>query len=355
MCALDISNFDDRAAPPDPVYLEALQSRFNSIGLEHPLPAMLFRREAEFLPREGSNPPPLKAWKRANPNQAFILLDPITLVQMEVKLPPLPIVLVELQAATNNRDVTVDQIGELIAKDPALTAWILKIVNSPFFGFTSKIDTVTRAVMLLGIQHIQTLAIGGMLNTLMVRMPEDILDINAFWRHSVAVGIIAREIWKGMRKPEPERLFVAGLLHDCGILAMAYVAPKTFSAVESRASALNMPLYMVEKDLLNFDHPRLGGMLLHRWNMPLPLIMAILHHHEPENPQRHLEAAVVHVADIIAFALEGVKTPVAIPPLDFQAYDALGLGNGQMEEIFATAETWLDALFGSAPKPAAKS
>ncbi len=345
MCAFTAAPQDKNCPLPDPAYLAVLEKRFQLAGLEHPLYQCLFNQAVKRLPPEGTNPPPLRGLAVDNSQEPpLITLDPVNLVQMEVKLPPLPTVLAELQALTSNRNSSASDVATVIARDPALTAWILKLVNSPFFGFSVKVDTVTRAVTLVGMQQIHALAIGGMLNTLMVRIPQNILDIDTFWRHSIATGIAAQLIWKTINRPESERLFVAGLLHDCGMLALAYAAPKTFTTVECRLRVANQPRHVMEQSLLGFDHPRLGGMLLHRWNMPLPLVMAILHHHEVETPQRHPEAAVVHIADLIAFAILGADTHDAMPPISNAAWDFLGLGLGQVEQIFQETSQKFGAL-----------
>ena len=108
---------------------------------------------------------------------------------------------------------------------------MLKLVNSPFFGFSIKVDTVTRAVTLLGVDQIKNLAVGGMLQNMMVRLPNNTLNLDDFWRHSIATALAAQSIWKIMGREDSERLFVAGLLHDCGILALAYTSPDVTHAL----------------------------------------------------------------------------------------------------------------------------
>lgn len=309
---------------PHPRDLEALRKRFAMTDLQHPAVATLFNYVLERLPREG-DPEPYHKQTRLSTSQEVIPLDPINLVQMEVRLPPLPAVLGELQEVSNKPYVSSANVAEVVVKDVSLTAWLLKLVNSPFFGFSVKVDTVTRAVTLLGIDQFKTLAMGSMINSLMEKLPEGVIDVEEFWRHSIATALAAQAIWKLLKKDESERLFVAGLLHDCGILALAYAAPKTFAALNQALLNEVKSRHVIEQELLDFDHARLGGMLLHRWNMPLPLVMAVLRHHHVEAPERYLEAAVVHLADVIAFAISGKREEELVPPLDPVVWESLGL------------------------------
>lgn len=327
-------------ALPNPRDLEALRRRFAMTDLKHPAVATLFNYVLERLPREGE-PEPYHKKSRLSTSQEVIPLDPINLVQMEVRLPPLPAVLGELQEVAGKPYVSSANVAEVVVKDISLTAWLLKLVNSPFFGFSVKVDTVTRAVTLLGIDQFKTLAMGSMINSLMEKLPEGVIDVEEFWRHSIATALAGQIIWKLMKKDESERLFVAGLLHDCGILALAYAAPKTFAAMNQAVLNDPKPRHLLEQELLDFDHARLGGMLLHRWNMPLPLVMAVLRHHHVEAPERYLEAAVIHLADIVAFAAAGRREEELVPDLDPLVWESLGLSPAN---LLFVADSVMDKL-----------
>ncbi|MDL2285390.1 HDOD domain-containing protein [Desulfovibrio sp. OttesenSCG-928-F07] len=313
------------SALPNTSDLEALRKRFAMTDLSNPAIAVLFNYVLERLPKEGEAGETHHIKAKPFATDEIIPLDPINIVQMEVRLPPMPAVLGELQEVTAKPYVSSAEVGEVVAKDPSLTAWLLKLVNSPFFGFSVKVDTVSRAVTLLGLEQFKTLAMGSMLNSLASQLPAGIINLDSFWRHSIATALAAQTIWKVLKREEPERLFVAGLLHDCGLLALAYAAPKTFSGLTQAIERSDKPRYQAEQELLDFDHARLGGMLLHRWNMPLPLVMAVLRHHQVESPERYMEAAVVHLADVIAFAVAGRSEKDIVPPLDPAVWRSLGL------------------------------
>lgn len=302
----------------------------------------LYSLAQQWLLMDGYMPPP------GNPDSASVTvppLDPLDVVQLEVRLPPLPAVMIELQSVLQRRNFSADQVSSVIAKDPGLTVWLLKLVNSPYYGFSAKVSTISRAVALVGTRQIQTLAVGGALNSLAVLLPKGLLNMELFWRHSVAVGIVAQEIWRLSGRTEGEQMFVSGLLHDCGKLALAYAAPQVTSALNKSYAYSSGPSYAIEKSLLDFDHARLGGMLLHRWNMPLPLVIAVLRHHHVDEPGRYPEAAVVHVADTMVTALGITDKPSPpVAPLSLDAWNVLGIPPQALEQAAETLRTKLDDI-----------
>lgn len=319
------------------------EHRFRFAGRGHPAVDAIFSLAEEWMPRGtfSYSPPPAPKARESFPTQ----VDPVDIVQMEVRLPPLPAVLMELQEVIHRRNTSSDQIADVISKDPGLAAWLLRLVNSPYYGFSAKVATISRAVALVGTRQIQTLALGGALNTLAVLMPKGLIDMERFWRHSLAVAIAAQEIWKLTGRPEAEQLFVAGLLHDCGKLAMVYAAPKLVAGMHAAPEFTSKPDFLAEQDFLGFDHARLGGMLLHRWNMPLPLVMAVLRHHEVEDPVRYPEAAATHLAETLVTGLGIAIHPGSfVPPLSHEAWNVLGLVPQKLHFVTEMLHSKLDSM-----------
>lgn len=317
--------------------------RFRFTERENPVVETLYSIAEQWLLQDGCSPPSPAAASLGG--LAIPALDPLDVVQLEVRLPPLPAVMLELQDVLQRRNFSAEQIAAVIAKDPGLTVWLLKLVNSPYYGFAAKVSTISRAVALVGTRQIQTLAVGGALNSLAVLLPKGLLNMELFWRHCVAVGIVAQEIWRLSGRTEGEQLFVSGILHDCGKLALAYAAPQVTAALNKSYGYDSNPSYVVEKKLLDFDHARLGGMLLHRWNMPLPLVIAVLRHHQVDEPARYPEAAVVHVADILVTALGITDKPLPpVPPLSMDAWNVLGLAPQALRQAAETLRSKLDDI-----------
>lgn len=316
--------------------------RFRFTERGNPVVEMVYSLAQQWSLENGYTAPPESSLEAA-PEIAPV--DPLDIVQLEVRLPPLPAVMLELQDVLQRRNFSADQVAAVIAKDPGLTAWILKLVNSPYYGFAAKVSTISRAVALVGTRQIQTLAIGGALNSLAVLLPKGLLNMELFWRHSVAVGVVSQEIWKLAGRKDGEQLFVSGILHDCGQLALAYAAPQVMTALNKTYGYSASPNYVMEKALIDFDHARLGGMLLHRWNMPLPLVIAVLRHHQVDEPSRYPEAAVVHIADILVTALGITTRPMPpVPPLSMEAWNVLGIAPKALADATTSLKSKLDDI-----------
>lgn len=243
-------------------------------------------------------------------------LDIAFLLHDDPQLPPMPQVLEELRKITADERVSVEAIGEVILKDSGLSAFLLRLVNSPFYGFSSKVDTVSRAVGLIGIKPLYSLALGFIFSEIIARAPKNMPGLDGLWRHSVAVGIAAQTIWEIQEgQADSERLFVAGLLHDVGKLVLMCTGGEQARILygQTEAGAITHDL---EEKVLGFSHAKLGGLLLKKWNMPAPLISAVHWHHNPYHAAHYKEPAVIHLADMLANGLGlGVRPGSPVPAL----------------------------------------
>lgn len=339
---MDSATPDQTKTPLQPTEKDTafFDHRFRLTQRGTPVVEMLYSLAEEWLLENNYRMPPAAPAERA---PAVAKLDPMDVVQLEVRLPPLPAVMLELQDVLRRPNFSADDVSKVIAKDPGLTVWLLKLVNSPYYGFTARVSTISRAVALVGTKQIQSLAISGALNSLAVLLPKGLISMEMFWRHSLAVGIASQELWRLSGRLESEQLFVSGILHDCGKLALAYAAPQAVAFLAQNYSVHSEPTHCMEKKLLDFDHARLGGMLLHRWNMPLSLVITVLRHHQVEEPTRYPEAAAVHVADALVTALGITPIPSPpVPPISMEAWNVLGLAPASLRETAETLRGKLD-------------
>jgi putative nucleotidyltransferase with HDIG domain len=221
----------------------------------------------------------------------------------KAKLPPLPQILLELQKVMNDPDSSASDLARVISKDPKLTAMLLRIVNSALFSFPSQIETVSRAVTVVGMKQLSTLASGALLLNMFRPDPLGIIDLEGYWRHSIAVGTYARAIATRHKLDDPERFFVAGLLHDIGWMALANTYPEAVAASLKRAGERNIDLATAEKEIFGFDHAVFGAFLLRQWNFPLLLIAGIAYHHDPARGARYAEPRILHAANFMANGL----------------------------------------------------
>jgi putative nucleotidyltransferase with HDIG domain len=244
-------------------------------------------------------------------------------------------------------------VGKVIAEDPGLTARLLRIVNSPIYGFPSRIDTVTQAISIVGMTQLRDLAVGTSFMKLFSNVPSHLVDMASFWRHSIACGLAARFLAAQRREANVERFFVAGLLHDIGRPIIFMRAPLEAAAALLEANRTGQPLYQLEQKLLGFHHGAVGATLLDRWRLPGGLIEAVAWHHAPRLSSKHpLETAVVHVADVIANGLSlGSSGEHLVPSFEPTAWDLLDLSPIVLPGLFRQVELQfnhaVDAILGT--------
>jgi putative nucleotidyltransferase with HDIG domain len=252
----------------------------------------------------------------------------------------LPSVYLRLSAVVSDPRSSAAEVGEVIAEDPGLTARLLRLVNSAMYGFPSRIETVSHAIRIVGTAQLQDLALATSVIRLFANMPQSLVTMESFWRHSVACGVTARTIASRRREANVERFFVAGLLHDIGRPIMFMQIPGEARQAVLQSQESGEPLFRTEHALLGFDHAHVGQALLDQWKLPPSLRESVANHHYPDRSQRFpTETAVVHVADFVANALGfGSSGEPGVPPLDPRAWDVLGLPPAAIDDVLEEAE-----------------
>jgi len=242
-------------------------------------------------------------------------------------------VLAEIEEVLSDPSTTLSTVGEIIEKDPDLTARLLKLGNSSFFGFPSRIETVSETISLIGIQQVQDLINVATVVQIFDGLPPDLVNMETFWKHSLGCGVAARLLAMARRVPKPEKYFVAGLLHDVGRLVLYSRAPDAARQVFERFQAGPMLLREAEAQVLGFDHTEIGEALLRAWNYPANLINAIrCHHHPMSSGAYQLEGSLVHVADALVNAMElGSSGERHVPALQLKAWERLALPLDSLE------------------------
>jgi len=247
------------------------------------------------------------------------------LVGSNPSISSLPSVYMRLNEVLNDPYSSNADVGAVINDDPGLTARLLRLVNSAFFGFPTRIDSITQALSLVGTQQIHDLAIATSVLKMFDDVPEDFLSMDSFWRHSMACGICARLIATQRREPNVERLFVAGMLHDIGRLILCTEYSDGMRAAFEYSKESDVLLYDAERSVMGFDHAAVGRALLEAWNLPKVMQEIVANHHQPAKAHHFpTEAAIIHVADITAHALlMGNGGERFVPPLEPSAWEAL--------------------------------
>ena len=331
-----------------------VDSRFSYCGQNHPFLATLHElavtrllnslQEAEEKDKTQLLVPPAMGNEAELPK--IHPIDPMDLIKKEGQLPPLPAVLLELQKVVQNETSNSDDVAKIVRSDAGLSTFLLRLVNSAFYSFPARVDTVSRAVTMVGVRPLYLLSMGLLFQDMIRAIPKNSLIIANFWQHSIATGLAAQEIWKQMGQREEERLFTGGLLHDIGILAMACMLPDVQNLYKHLdIKVRRMPMHDAEKELLGFDHARFGAMLLRKWNMPASLAMPVLWHHQPQGAMHYKEPIVVHLADLVANALGYSAIPGEVmPSLDPSAWEISGLNQNNVLKVVEAVESRLDEV-----------
>ncbi len=228
---------------------------------------------------------------------------PAALVEDVAELVSPPDVCVRVLELVNSDKAGAGDFAKVISQDPGLTAKLLKLVNSPYYHYPKRIDTVSRAVAVIGIAELVNLVLAVSAVSSFSRIPNLLVNMDTFWRHSLYVGMVARKLAQKchVNVMHPERLFVAGLLHDIGHLILFRRFPDLSRELLLLADREQQFLVQAEAEELGFTHADVAGLLLERWQLPGSLCEAIRYHHAPAQAgDAKLEAALIELADQIA-------------------------------------------------------
>ncbi len=264
-------------------------------------------------------------------------IDAKDLITDTIELASLPSVVMTAMDMLNNPNTSASDIGEIISQDPALTIKLLKIVNSAFYGFPSRIETISRAITIVGTLELTDLILGSSAIQVFSRIPNQLINMRQFWEHSLYTAVVARILARYLRAPNTERCFVMGLLHDVGSLIMLNQKPdEARQAME--LSTNDIPLHIAEQEIFGFDHGTVGAELMLSWNLPDSFVTATRHHHQPSAAMDHrLETATIHLADVITGMVHatGTRQP---PLLEPGAWELTGLSVDIVEAVSAEAD-----------------
>lgn len=241
-------------------------------------------------------------------------------VKKAAKLISLPDVYLRLKSILDNPEFTMAEVAEVISQDPALTLRLLRMVNSSLYGFVGKIETVDRAITLLGVQQIHDLVLATSVAQAFRGMSIQVMDMSRYWGQSVFCAVTCRHLAGLHPECDKEFLFVAGLLHDIGHLIMYQVIPDLCQQAIIVSREEGQPLYKVEQELFGFDYAVVGSDLMKQWSLPDRLSETTRFHITPNQAKQFpLETAMVHLGSLLAKDHEGKREfnqgPLAAAPV----------------------------------------
>lgn len=262
----------------------------------------------------------------------------------DASLPTLPVVIGNLLEKANSESATPEELARFLSNDQSLASRVLKIANSPYYGLLRKIDSITRAVTVIGFREVVSIALGsGVIRLLTPPDKEGLVDLGELWRHSIAVGFASKEAGKIAGKPLEESVMLAGLLHDVGKVLFLTHFMADYAEVLVKHQIEGMPIHLVEDELMGIDHAEIAYLLMKQWNFPDSICMPVRHHHAIDQcPAGHRTVALlVNAADYACHAAGmGVSAHTA-PGRSDANLRAIGLTEQGLEKLIDTSRSSL--------------
>ncbi len=254
--------------------------------------------------------------------------------KIDAKLPEAPFIISELNTVIADDHSTSNDVANVVNKSPSLSAVILKIVNSAFYGIPTKIDRISRAVTIIGTKQISSVALGICVMQAFKDIPKDFLDTRAFLRHSLACGLVARILGALKNMADTEQLFVSGLLHDIGKLITFKYYPEHAREAINLAISSDKTVYETEKKVIGLNHTQIGRHLIRKWRLPAELEANIVFHHTPSRSPDPIKSGIIQLADIIAHGLGiGGSGEQSVPYADSTVLDQIGISASAIHSV----------------------
>lgn len=272
-------------------------------------------------------------------------MSPEQLINSNIKLVSLPAIVAQINQMTNDPTTSAADIAEAISQDPALTARLLKIVNSPFYRFPSSIDSLSMAVTVLGTRQLRDLVISAAVIKRFQSNIDPAFNIEVFWCHSVTTAIASRLLALKLMLANTERFFVTGLLHDIGKMVMYLTLPNESFKLLSEMDKADCDVANIEQKLFGFTHDDVGVALMKSWHFPETITQPIRDHVLLTGDSGDMKAAaLLHIANHIA---NNMQEPIARDddiPLNPRASEILQLTPEMIEEVYEETYRHLDQL-----------
>lgn len=275
-------------------------------------------------------------------------VDPKALADSETQLASFPDVYFRIKEVLDSPASSADDVARIVSNDMELTAKLLKLVNSPFYGLLETVEDVAHAIALVGVTEVSNLALGMSAMKVFKDIPPELMDVKTFWKHSVSCGVFAKLIASRIPGLKADKFFTAGLLHDVGRLVIFKKLP--YASVQTLLYAREnmLPLVDAERDMLGFDHTEVGNKLLSVWKFPSGLVDAVTWHHAPGYAQDPTAASIIQLADNLANAMEISSGGMyVLPGLEDGAWERLPLKPSDLVVIAGLFDSHIDELFNA--------
>ncbi len=254
----------------------------------------------------------------------------------------------ELNLALSVPDPSSNKVVEIISRSPGLTARLLRLVNTPIYGFQRKVETISRAVSIVGLREVGLLASSLLMVEQFGVIPKSLIEMRTFLEHSLGCALTCKDLAETTGLAEPEQAFVAGLLHDVGRLYFFTSFPERSRFCIDSALKHERPLLSEEALFFGVDHPAMGQRLLDGWKMPKNLGRVVGCHHDPLLATDLPLAGIIHMADIITHATGlGCSGECGPPQTHPEVMDLVPIEPEQMVDIATRIEQRLSVIMGA--------
>lgn len=251
-------------------------------------------------------------------------------------LPALPHIVFQIMSLTDNPKASAQDIGRVISQDQGLTAKVLRLANSAYYGYSRKVATASDATVLLGFATIRSIVIAASMSDILKReLTGYALGPGDLWKHSLGTAMASRYIAQKSRFKAIEVAYTAGLLHDIGKVILNTFMKEMYHEVVGEAARCQISFLDAENRVLGFNHALVGSRVARKWRLPAEIVEAIAFHHNPAEAEKdpHL-TAVVHISDALCSSLGlGVGVDGMLYPVSKNAMELLRLGGNDIEMI----------------------
>ena len=337
----------------DPVKMarveESIRPLFVKIDLKDPLIKAVYESLVEYRYDHDIFPAREKFKSAKEPLHVDLTVNDIQrkIQRGDIKLPEVPTIVVKLNALMEDPHASSSDVAQIVSSSPSLSAIMLRIVNSAAFGLPTKVDSIVRAVSLLGTRQISSLAVAISVMQAFGSIPGNLIDMSAFIIHSLSCATIARIIAALANISNTEQVFIGGLLHDIGKLILFKYFPEQVKGLLKiqENENLGQSLFEIEKKAIGMTHAQIARLLLKQWHFPDQIKDYVVCHHTPSRAHFTAEAAIIQLADIIAHGTGfGSSAERIIPGFDSKAWEQVGMPANTIKMAIRQATHQLETI-----------
>ncbi|MEI7843008.1 MAG: HDOD domain-containing protein [Gallionellaceae bacterium] len=256
-------------------------------------------------------------------------------------LPAMPVIAQKILVLNLESTEGETSMLKLIEKDPTIAAKIIGLANTPLFGASKRVASLTDAAMLLGLTRVKSVTLSIAVMSSLVKKPAGKLDVQGLWLHSLAIALAVRAIARAMprhTRPLDDEIFLAGLLHDIGYMALNQLNQDLSDELHTRfAAETGRPSSEIEAELMDITHGELGGELARLWDLPDAIVAVLRYHHDPENPLADVGQPLVSMVNIAEKVLSSFGIGErSTPSISAEEWESLGIDPAKTAELIET-------------------